>query len=213
MTATLAPLTLIGRSSSHFTRVTRLFAHELGVPIELVPVRRLLATEPDAFGGNPALKLPSLRRPDGALLFGTENICRAIAAHAGDPPGLVWPETIADDLVRNAHELTWHAMAAQVQLIVGTGPGDLPADHRMFVKIRRGLEGALGWLDHHLADAQGRLPPARRLSLLEVALFCLLEHLVFRPTLPALDYPALAAFAAGLAARPSAQATTFHFDP
>lgn len=124
-------LTIIGRSSSHFTRVALMTAHELGVGIELVPIHDMARLEATHYAGNPALKLPTLRRADGSLLFGAENICRAIAELAaaqktGSTPPIVWPEDLRSDVSRNAQELVWHAMAAQVQLIVGTFLGKLP---------------------------------------------------------------------------------------
>ena len=69
---------IIGRSSSHFTRVTRIFALELGVEPELLPVFEITAIDSGVFAGNPALKIPTLKR-SGTLLFGAENICRALA--------------------------------------------------------------------------------------------------------------------------------------
>ena len=36
---------LAGRSSSHFTRVARIFAHEFGVDLELLPVHDITATD------------------------------------------------------------------------------------------------------------------------------------------------------------------------
>lgn len=63
---------IVGRSSSHFTRVATIYAHEVGVPYELVVVPDLLSLETENYGGHPALKLPALR-VDGALLVGTEN--------------------------------------------------------------------------------------------------------------------------------------------
>jgi len=56
------------------------------------------------------------------------------------------------------------------------------------------------------------LPSQRDLSLLEVALFCLYEHLQFRPTLPVAPYRNLAAFAAGYARRDAAARTSYRFD-
>jgi len=203
-------VTLVGRSSSHFTRVARIFALELGVALELEITHDITLTDPAAFAGNPALKIPTLRR-DGSQLFGTENICRALAELA---PGkrIVWPEQLRDDLSRNAQELVWHAMAAQVQFVIGTMVNKLPADNAYFVKIRAGLEGALRWLDDHLARALEALPP-RDLSLFEVTLFCLIEHLTFRGSLSVEPYPNLVAFAQRFSTRESAKQTTYRFDP
>lgn len=205
------PLRIAGRSSSHYTRVTRIFAHELGVPHELVPTR-LVSLDAEGYAGNPALKLPTLLRPDGSCLFGTENICRAIAELGAPTARVVWPEDLRDDLARNAQEMTWHAMAAQVQLVLGVSVGGLPADHPYFAKGRAGLEGALRWLDAHLDAASRALPAPRDLSLLEVTLFCLVDHLRLRPTVPLEPYPALVRFCDAFAARPSAERTPYRFD-
>src|SRR5262245_57971254 len=114
-------LQIIGRRSSHFTRAPLIFAHELGVVVELVPVFDITAQDPAVFAGNPALKLPTLRRPDGGLVFGAENICRVLAEMAPDPSRrVVWPEELRLEVSRNAQELVWHAMAAQVQFVIGT---------------------------------------------------------------------------------------------
>src|SRR4051812_28556888 len=67
-----------GRSSSHFTRLTLIFAHELGVAFELVPIHDMTLVDPAVYAGNPALKLPALRR-NGSLVLGAENICRTLA--------------------------------------------------------------------------------------------------------------------------------------
>lgn len=202
---------IIGRTSSLFTRVSLIFAHELGVPFELAPIHDMMQVDAAVYAGNPALKMPTLRRA-GTVLFGAENICRALAELAGAGPRIAWPEQLRDDLSRNAHELVRHAMAAQVQLVFGTMVGKLPADNIYFAKGRAGFEGALRWLDDNLAGALRALPSPRDLSLFEVNLFCLVEHLTFRATLPVEPYPSLARFAGDFAARPSAQRTAYRFD-
>ncbi len=201
-----------GRSSSHFTRVAQIFAHECGVPFELVPIYDMTVVDPELYAGNPALKLPTLRR-GGSLVFGAENICRALVELAEPQPRVVWPEALRDDLARNAHELVRHAMAAQVQWIFGTVIGQLPADNIYFKKGREGFEGALRWLDEHVERVLATLPAARDLSFFEVSLFCLVDHLRFRETLPLAPYPALARFAEAFARRPSAARTQYRFDP
>src|SRR5688572_1767246 len=113
----MSPVEIVGRSSSLFTRIPRIFAHELGVEYQLVPVFDMTEVEAAIYSGNPALKIPSLRR-GGSVLFGAENICRAIAD--GSAQRIVWPEQRADDVSRNAMELVRHCCAAQVQLVFGT---------------------------------------------------------------------------------------------
>lgn len=188
-----------------------MFAIELGVPYDLVPVFDPAATDSAVFHGNPALKLPVLRRGT-SVLFGTENICRAIAEEAKGPHRITWPEQLSSDLSRSAQEMVWHAMTAQVQLVIGTLVNKLPADHPYFAKIRIGCDGALRWLDRHLNEGLAALPADRTLSLFEVTLYCQLEHMTFRGPLPVTPYPQLARFAQAYGARPSAQRTAYRFD-
>lgn len=203
-------LRIVGRRSSLFTRVPLMFAEELGIAYELEPIYDMTATDAAVYGGNPALKLPSLRRGN-SVLFGAQNICHALAEIAGPTLRIVWPEALRDDLSRNAQELVWHAMGAQVQLVFGTMVAKLPADNVYFAKSRVGLDNSLHWLDRHAMQIFAALP-ARDISLLEVALFCLLEHLTFRATLPLAPYPALAGFSETFGARASAQHTRYRFD-
>ena len=202
---------IIGRSSSHFTRVTLMFAHQLAVPFELVPIYDMTQVDAAAYAGNPALKLPTLRYA-GGLVFGAENICRTLAELAPAPAAIIWPEQLRQPLARNAQELVWHGMAAQVQLVLGTVICKLPADNVYFTKALTGFEAALQWLDEHLGEVRKLLPAPRDLSLFEVTLFCLIEHLVFRPTLPIDAYPALLKFSEEFGTRPAAQRTRYQVD-
>ncbi len=209
---TTTHLKLTGRSASHFTRVARMIAHVLAVPVEFEVIHDLMGLDPAPYGGHPALKLPTLHVA-GAPVFGTDHICRTLAALAGratDPRVVLGSD---DALVRNAQELVWHAMAAQVQLVVGVQIAKLPADNPFFAKAAAGLRGALAWLETHHDELDAALPTPRDVSLYEVTLFCLLEHLAFRPTVALDGLPRLRAFAAAYATRPSAIATRFQFDP
>jgi hypothetical protein len=88
---------IIGRSSSHFTRMARVFAEELSVPYRLVPVPDMTVLSDKLYGGNPAMKLPVLRV--GTLtLFGAENICRAITERSNRAAQIVWPENLREPL-------------------------------------------------------------------------------------------------------------------
>jgi glutathione S-transferase len=205
-----APIRILGRSSSLFTRVPLIFAEELGIRYELEPIYDMTDMDPKVYGGNPALKLPSLRRGE-SLLFGSQNICRALAELSRPAARIAWPEDLRDDLSRNAHELVWHALSAQVQLVFGTIVAKLPADNVYFAKSRAGFESSLRWLDQHAAEILGALP-ARDISLFEVSLFCLIEHISFRDSLPVEPYPALLRFSERFAVRPSAQHTVYRFD-
>jgi len=207
----MSVLQIVGRRSSLFTRLPLIFAEELAVPYELVPIHDMTAMGPEVYAGNPALKLPILR-VQGEVLFGALNICRALDERAERPARVIWPEELRSVLSRNAQELVWHAMAAQVQLVMGTVVGKLPADNVYFTKGRLGLEGALQWLDAHMTDVMSELPASRGISVLEASLFCLVDHLVFRKTFSVEAYPALVRFTREFAERPSAQQTAYRFD-
>jgi hypothetical protein len=101
-------------------------------------------------------------------------------------------------------------MAAQVQLVFGTMVAKL--DNLYFTKAREGFHGALRWLDDHLAQVLRVLPASRDLSLFEVSLFCLMEHIPFRNTLSVEPYAKLTRFSAEFAERPSAQCSGYRQD-
>ncbi len=198
---------IVGRRSSLFTRVALVFAHERRVPVDIVVVTDMTDMDASAYGGNPALKLPTLVRDDGGRVFGALNIARVLAGDAR----IVWPEDVRSDRGRNAHEMLAHAMAAQIQIIMGTIVGKVPADNIVFAKARRGLEGALAWLDENVDAVVDELP-ARDASWFEHALGCTIEHFAFRKTVAIEPYPALARFAAAWGAREAARATAYRFD-
>lgn len=203
---------LIGRSSSHFTRVPRMLALELGIECAFQPVYDLGSRHTTDYGGNPAMKLPVLRLGDGQVAFGAENVARTLAELAPSRIDLVWTEQLPGLEARNAQELVWHAMAAQVQLVFGTQAAKLPADNLYFAKAADGLANVLAWLEAQIEAVLATLPSSRHVSLLELTLFCLIEHLRFRPAVALDAYPTLARFTDTFGQRPSAQQTTYRFD-
>jgi glutathione S-transferase len=206
--------TLFGRSSSHFTRVARIVAAELGVAYTFRVVPNLLSTDPSDYGGNPALRLPVLHTEQGEW-FGALNICRALerqasAASRDERPRLVWPEALDQPLTANAQELTLQAMASEVALIMArVAKADEAAAN--LAKQRQSLERMLAWLEANVSEVLAALPP-RGVSFLEVTLFCLVQHLEFRDILPTAPYRALGEFCQRFAQRESARQTPFRFD-
>ena len=200
---------IVGRSSSSFTRIVRIFAAELGVPYELRVVPDLLSTKREDYGGNPALKLPVLEDARGTW-FGALNICRQLSLASERPLSVVWPEALHSPLVANAQELTAHALASEVALVMSTlGGGQGGLDQS---KLRQSLLNVLAWLEQNVSSIRAELPAERDLSYLEVALFCLVTHLEFRDVLPLSPYPELADFCRTFAERPSARDTPYEFD-
>lgn len=200
---------LFGRSGSHFTRLVRIVALEAGVDLEFKIIDDFRSLDPAEYGGHPGLKLPTL--VDGETrTFGAVTICRRLVEAAPEPAPIVWPEAMTPEL-QNAWELLSHAMLAQVQLVFGIIGTGLPADHLYCVKAAEGLQGSMTWLDERLLPLMAALP-ANGVSLFEAGLFCQLEHLSFRPTIPIAIGPRLEAFRETFAARPSALATPYFID-
>lgn len=201
---------IVGRQSSHYTRVVRMLALELGIDAPLAPVFDLMSTDPATYAGNPALKLPALRVGDDTA-WGSRNACRLLARQVeGGEVRVFWPEDARTPLLMNAHEIVAHAMAAQVEVvfheIVSKRPPDATSRKR-----RESLLGCLTWLNAHLDAIRAQLP-VERIAMFDLMLFCLLEHLPFRNPIDLSNMPALTAFATTYGARASAQATPYRFD-
>ncbi len=203
-------MNLYGRSSSHFTRIARIFALEAEVAFEFVLIRDLMSQEPDDYGGHPAMKMPTLQTEEG-IWFGSLPICRELIACSELNLEVIWPENLERPVAANAQELVTTAMSSEVGLIMGKATGIAP-DNAQQVKTRASLLGAMEWLELNADRAIATLHPERDLSFLEVSLFCLLEHLEFREVLPLDPYPQLRAFAERFAQRSSAKATAYKFD-
>jgi hypothetical protein len=160
------------------------------------------------YGGNPALKVPSLRTPD-ATWFGALNICRELARASERPLHIIWPEALEHPLLANMQELALHALSTEVALIMSVSAAS-DAAHRE--KMTRSLANTLSWLDANVRPTLAALPPERDLSYLEVALFCLVAHLDFRKVLPAAPYLELTGFCQEFGARTSCRNTEYRFD-
>ncbi len=140
-------------------------------------------------------------------MFGAQNICRAISEVAAGTPRIVWPEALTDDRSRNAQELVLALCSHPGAADHGNDGERAPGGEPVLREAARGFEGSLRWLDANLQAALKALPP-RDLSLFEVSLFCLVEHLTFRGTLSVEPYPELVAFCRDFGQRASAQKTT-----
>src|SRR6478609_9692135 len=191
--------TIVGRSSSHFTRTVRIFALELGVAHSFQVARNLSSLSSADFGENPALRLPILKE-SGQVRFGALNICRELARASSRSLHIVWPEQLTTPLLANAQELTVQAMASAVDLIMSRGSADETSS--FVAKRRASLESSVRWLDAHIDAALATLP-ARDLSYLETTLFCLTEHLGFREVLSTEPFARLNEFRSTFAERES----------
>lgn len=204
--------TLFGRSSSHFTRVARIFAIELGVDTQLQVVGDLLSRDPEVYGGNPALKIPTLRTPRGTW-FGALNVCRELARMSEGTLLTAFPEDLREPSSANAQELVLQAMATEVGLIMAslTGGGGSGSANVSQAKAKDSLTNSLLWLETNAAAALDAQPP-RDLGFLEVTLFCLVTHLEFREVVSTEAYPFLRELSRRFGSRRSAHATVYRFD-
>jgi glutathione S-transferase len=202
----MTELVLHGRSSSHFTRVARIFALELAVPHTFQPVLDLTSLDAASYADNPALKVPILIDAQGPL-YGTENICRALVRRAADPKHVLLRGDSSDRLVANAEELLLHVMSAEVSVIVAKLAGQATPP-----KVLKSLENCLDYLDARLDALLAALPADRALSFVEVALFCVVTHLPFRKVLDTAPWGRLTTFADHFGQRASARETAYRFD-
>jgi glutathione S-transferase len=201
---------IVGRQGSHYTRMARLLAHELGVDYTLTPIYDLLSEDPAVFAGNPALKLPALRQ-NGAVVWGSQNVCRALARSVlGGESRVFWAEDARSPLLMNAHEIVAHAMAVQVEVVFHEVVSKRPPDAASR-KRRASLVNCLAWLDANLPAVQAELP-AERIRMLELGLFAVLEHFGFRNPVDLSAMPRLTGFMADFGRRASAQATPYVLD-
>lgn len=202
-------LVIVGRQSSHYTRMVRMLALELGLDVGFEPIHDLMSRDRAAFAGNPALKLPILRVNYGAV-FGSMNICRYLARAAEAEADVLWPESVDSPLLLNAHEILAHAMAMQVEVVTHEIVAKRPPD-AVSVKRRESLENCLAWMEENLETLQSQWP-SRKIILFDLGLFCLLAHVPFRNPMDLSAMPRLRAFSDEFAERASAKATPYRFD-
>jgi len=202
----MADLTLVARSSSHFSRTARMFALELGVPYTFRPVLDLTSRDMAAYADNPALKVPILIDDEGPL-FGTENICRALAQRSGHGARAVLRGGVDERIVANVEELVLHVMSSEVTLIMAKLTGAAPPP-----KVVASIENSLDFVDGHIDAALAALPADRLTSFLEVSLFCLVTHLPWREVMDVSRWTRLDHFARSFGQRDAARATEYRFD-
>jgi hypothetical protein len=109
----------------------------------------------------------------------------------------------------NAQEIVLHAMAAQVQIVLGIQVANLSPENFFFKKLQTGLEGALAWLDQNLAKTLSEMPSDTEVSLFEICLFSLVEHVRYRGTASLRSYKALEEFCRSQRDRPSVKLTAY----
>lgn len=203
-------VTIIGRSSSHFTRIARIFAEEFGINYSLEALRDLLSTDMSKYGGNPSLKLPALKIKD-EIWFGSLPISRKIVNMSGLSKKVIWSENLDDVLLSNMQEMVLTAMSTEVNLVMNKVSGNTD-ENPYQCKMHKSLVGTMNWLEDNIDEVIKKLPAERDISFTEVSLFCLIEHLEFRGVLNVDSYHRLGIFRKNFGERKSAINTGYHFD-
>jgi glutathione S-transferase len=198
-------ITIVGRSTSHFTRITRILATELGLQYTYQVVSDIKVVDPANYAGNPALRVPILRTPKGDW-YGSLNICRELWRRTGGKLRVVWPEHHEHSRLANAQEFVSQGMATEVSLLMARFLGEPDGAHA--AKQRHSLVNMVEWLDQNVESALAQLPTDRELSYLELSLYCFVRHAAFRDVLPLEPYGNLLEFCRGYERRRSFIADT-----
>lgn len=206
--STRTPL-LIGRSSSHFTRIVRMFAASCQVDYRFQAVLDLRSVSARDYGGNPAHRVPVLVTQEGSY-FGSLNCCRVVQRLSTAKLQVIWPEALLSPLQAGAQELITQGMVDEVTLIMGgyVYGADCPSSLQ---KSMTSLQEILAWLESRIDELLNSLP-SRDLSFLETSLFCFIEHLAFRNVMPLGHYVRLTSFAASYSQRIVCRTTEYRFD-
>ncbi|MBC7973645.1 MAG: glutathione S-transferase family protein [Myxococcales bacterium] len=197
----MTSLQLIGTPLSHFTRKLRILLAELGVPFTFVRAPGVLTTTPDTYGGNPLMRVPTLR--DGNVtVFDSEHIARYLVRRHDPADRFGVLRERVEDL--NRLTLINGVMANEVVIILARRAGLEDIDNvAYFRKLGAAIDAALAELDHSVdVEAPG-------FDYRDIALVCMWQHLGHYQLRPGLaGYTRIAARVDRLAAQPSIASTT-----
>lgn len=153
MLAVVARPILHGTPRSHFTRVVRITAHELGLELEWVDVGNVATAE--AFADNPLMQVPVLVDGDRTV-WDSHDICRYLVEREdADPLGM---ESL-DWSRRNLVSVIRGVMSAEVRLILAERSG-MSTTGPMFDKARETIRRGLRWIDARIEGEVGLSYPA-----------------------------------------------------
>jgi glutathione S-transferase len=194
---------LYGNLTSPFVRKLRVLVHEKALPVEFVVIDNQAPDGPLA-DLNPLIKIPVLQRANGDTLFDSPVIAEYLDALTA--PGLV----PADGELR-WQALRWQALADGMLDATVTRLLELrrPVEQQSAAAVasqERKLKESLAWIERHYPGGTYLLP--ERFTLADLCVGVALEYIDFRyPHDWRTPHPRLAAWLAGIAARPSFRAT------
>lgn len=192
-------------ATSPFVRKVMVLLHETGLldQVELVPASgTAVAPGTMPVAQNPLGKIPTLERPDGPALYDSRVICRYLADRAG---GGLYPqaprlwetltlEATADGIGEAAVLMVYEERTRPPELRSG------PWVEGQWAKVARSLDAIEGrWMSHLAGPLDGA----------QIAVGSMLGYLDFRHAARnwRAGHPALAAWEARFAERPSMRAT------
>lgn len=195
-------------SRSPFVRKVMVVAHEAGVAerIERIPtVVALTRQDPDVLRRNPLGKIPTLLLEDGGRLYDSVVICEYLDGLGGTPR--LFPAAGPARIESLRRHALGNGMMDFLLLWRGELGRDIP-DQRILDGFAAKLAATLAALEAEAAELS-----AGPLEIGRIAIGCALSYLDFRWPEASwrAAHPALAAWHAGFAARPSVQATE-HID-
>lgn len=189
-------LQLIHTPRSHFARKVRLLLAALDVDVELVDAVNAAEANPERFGPNPLLKVPTLLDGDRPV-FESDHIAMHVVRTRD--PGDRFDVLTTDVDVLNARAVLNGVMALEVELILGARSGLDTAQPR-FTKMREAIERSLAWVEAHAAVFER--PP----SYLGFHLLAMRDHIALYDLVP-LRYPQLQAHADAISRQPYSAAS------
>lgn len=179
---------------SHFARKVRLLLAALEIDAALVNAVNTARAEPERFGPNPLLAVPSLVDGDREI-FDSDHIA-AWLVRRFDPQDRFGVLTADPDRL-NARAVLNGIMAAEVELLLASR-GGLPADSPRWDKKRQVIRNGLWWLEARAGLFDGEA------DFLAFHLLACWDHLVCFGYFPDIVVPALAERVRALAALPFA---------
>lgn len=171
-------LKLYATPLSHFARKIYILLHALDLPFELVLVEDLLSSNPEDFGGNPILRIPTLVDEE-TWVVESDRIAQYLVEEY-DPEDRFGVLSM-DVAQRNALSMINAAMGAEVEILLSQRSGiDGIQDYHYFQRYYTVIEQCLHWL-----ETEGPfLWPSQDISYLDIALVCMWDHLAHYQAIP-----------------------------
>lgn len=129
---------------SHFSRKVRMLLGGLDLRADLVDAGNVAESNPQLFGANPLMKVPTLVDGDCTILD-SDHIAQYLVRTYDPTDRFRVGTTDVDEL--NTRAVMNGIMATEVELILAARTGLDTHAHRRFDKMRSAIVAGLGWLE------------------------------------------------------------------